>query len=141
MMILLVCLILSTLNGVRMLSCYHCISQVPLDGIEDDARLALKRLIFERYNVPPSHEFCDDANTYDFYTAETQDCDDTDQCIKISFFQKDLAAFAFNTLTSISDINISVMLAHLAESTSGNVIHRKMTDRVETLFVFEEFFT
>ncbi|EYC16686.1 hypothetical protein Y032_0033g2786 [Ancylostoma ceylanicum] len=88
-MTLFLCLIiLSTLNGALMLSCYHCISQLPLDGIEDDARLALKRLVFQRYNVPPSHEFCDDADTYDFYTAEIQNCEDTDQCIKLSVSQK-----------------------------------------------------
>ncbi|CAJ0606965.1 unnamed protein product [Cylicocyclus nassatus] len=92
MMTLFRCVILlSTLNGARMLSCYHCISQLPLEGVEDDARLALKQLVFQRYNVPPSHEYCDDSKAYDFLSAETQTCDDTDQCIKISIFQKELS--------------------------------------------------
>ncbi|VDP05050.1 unnamed protein product [Heligmosomoides polygyrus] len=40
--------VLSTLEGVVALSCYHCISQLPLEGIEEDARLALKALVFQR---------------------------------------------------------------------------------------------
>ncbi|KJH49751.1 hypothetical protein DICVIV_04091 [Dictyocaulus viviparus] len=73
-----------------MLSCYHCVSQLRLEGIENDAKLALKELVFQRYHVPPSNEFCEDSNAYDFYTSDIQQCDDTDQCLKLSITQKDL---------------------------------------------------
>ncbi|XGW08463.1 hypothetical protein V3C99_011078, partial [Haemonchus contortus] len=79
--------VLSTLNGAWMLNCYHCVSQLPLEGLEKDARLAFKALMFQRYNIPPSHEYCDDASTYDFYYAETQTCDVTDSCVKVSIIQ------------------------------------------------------
>lgn len=41
-----------------------------------------------RYNVPPSNEFCDDSSAYDFFYSETQECEDTDNCIKLSVIQK-----------------------------------------------------
>ncbi|WKX94566.1 hypothetical protein Q1695_011669 [Nippostrongylus brasiliensis] len=91
MRIVVVLAVLSTLELVLMLSCYHCVSQLPLEGIDDDARLAFKELVFQRYNVPPSHEFCDDSTTYDFYTAETQQCDDTDNCVKLAIVQQKLS--------------------------------------------------
>ncbi|VDO40628.1 unnamed protein product [Haemonchus placei] len=87
--------VLSTLNGAWMLNCYHCVSQLPLEGIEKDARLAFKALMFQRYNIPPSHEYCDDASTYDFYYAETQTCDVTDSCVKVSIIQGGVGGATF----------------------------------------------
>ncbi|KAK5979327.1 hypothetical protein GCK32_003736 [Trichostrongylus colubriformis] len=83
--------VLSTLNGAWTLNCYHCVSQLPLEGIEEDARLAFKVLVFQRYNVPPSLEYCDDASAYDFFYSEVQRCDDTDNCVKLSIIQGDYA--------------------------------------------------
>uniref|UniRef100_A0A1I7XDN2 Protein quiver n=1 Tax=Heterorhabditis bacteriophora TaxID=37862 RepID=A0A1I7XDN2_HETBA len=89
--LLLAILFLSTiLSKSRKLSCYHCISQLPMEDISDEAQVALKTIVFGRYNVPPSHEFCHDSSAYEFPSVETQICEQTDKCVKLSVKEKEL---------------------------------------------------
>ncbi|CAJ0584134.1 unnamed protein product, partial [Mesorhabditis spiculigera] len=50
-------LLLGLIEAAVAVKCYYCTSMLNSD-VEDDAKTAMKKLVYENYNLPPTHELC-----------------------------------------------------------------------------------
>lgn len=69
----------------QQLQCFNCINRLQSNEITQRERNALRSVLNDRFNIPPSNEYCaDGGGEYLFRTVERKKCDGiNDTCVRI----------------------------------------------------------